>query len=265
MAGHRLVFFTGLPGTGKSLMVHQVAHLAVEAGRRAHRLQWDVARPVFEASRAGRRYPLVDGVTHAVIRKAAGLWAREAIAAWNDRYPGPEHLLIGETPFVGGRFVELARVIDDPAETLLAAPSCRFALPVPSTQVRQFLEAQRERRAASPLHPREREDAPPAVLRSLWRELQEVGRQLGLVIAEADYDPLVYRRVFEAVLRHRHVDVVALDVILPTATVSVYDFAVSAPDLTPTESEAEAFVENVERRYADPTVLEDELEHWWQV
>src|SRR3989449_9742603 len=78
LAGQRMVFFAGLPGTGKSLLVHQLVHLAGAAGRTVHLLQWDVARPVFEASPAGRHYPLADGVTHAVIRRAAGLWVRAA-------------------------------------------------------------------------------------------------------------------------------------------------------------------------------------------
>ena len=59
----RLVFFAGLPGTGKSLLIHQLAHLAHGRGRHVHLLQRDVARPVFEASRAGRRHPQVHGVT----------------------------------------------------------------------------------------------------------------------------------------------------------------------------------------------------------
>src|SRR5262249_56897857 len=81
----RMVFFAGLPGTGKSLLVHQLVHLAAAAGRRVHLLQWDVARPRFEATAAGRRYPLVDGVTHPVIRRAAGRWARQALVAWGER------------------------------------------------------------------------------------------------------------------------------------------------------------------------------------
>jgi adenylylsulfate kinase-like enzyme len=119
LAGRRMVFFAGLPGTGKSLLAHQLLHLASGSGRRVHLLQWDVARPVFEASDAGRRYPLADGVTHPVIRRAAGLWAREALVEWSERHRDPEHLLVGETPFVGNRFVELARRVDDRAEALL--------------------------------------------------------------------------------------------------------------------------------------------------
>ena len=115
----RMVFFAGLPGTGKSLLVHQVAHLAVASGRMVHLLQWDVARPVFEASVAGRRYPLADGVTHPIIRKAAGRWVRQAVVEWSVAHPGARDLLIGETPFVGHRFVELAQRRDDRAEALL--------------------------------------------------------------------------------------------------------------------------------------------------
>jgi len=280
LAGQRMVFFAGLPGTGKSLLVHQLVHLAGTAGRTVHLLQWDLARPVFEAGPAARRYPLADGVTHAVIRRAAGLWVRAALVQWSTRHRSPEHLLVGETPFIGHRFVDLARRLDDDTEALLIAPSCRFMIAVPSREVRRFLEAQRERRAVQPLHPREREDAPPHVLRDLWRDLAGVARRLELAAvmtaggsprdlvagdAAVPYDPAVYARVYERVLRHRHTEVVALDVILPTERLSVYDFAVAPRDLVPTEAEAERFIREVERRYPDPTALEGEIARWWEV
>ncbi len=280
LGGQRLVFFAGLPGTGKSLLVHQLAHVAGAAGRGIHLLQWDVARPPFEASPAGRRYPPADGVTHPVIRKAAGLWARDAIARWSERHTDPRHLLIGETPFVGNRFVELAHRLDDRAEPLLAGPSCRFVIAVPSAEVRRFLEDQRERRAAEPLHPREREDAPPHVLRDLWRDLAAVARQMGIAGSDAgrvagqdsaggadgpsSFDPVVYRRVYEAVLRHRMVEIVALDTILPTEALSVYDFAIAPLDVAPSEAEVEQFIREVERRYAAPATLEREIARWWE-
>ena len=281
LAARRMIFFAGLAGTGKSLLTHQLTHLAYAAGRTVHLLQWDVARPVFEASDAGARYPLQDGVSHGVIRRALGLWARVAIVEWTARHPGPEHLLIGETPFVGHRFIELARRADDAAEPLLSAPSCRFAIPVPSREVREFLEAERDRRAAHPLHAQEREDAPPRVLRDLWRALADVARTTGLAapdIGGADgsdqardpatqvpYDPLVYRRVYEALLKHRHTDVVPLDTILPTGAFSVYDFAVARQDLAPTPVEAARFIHEVEARYPDLDALEREIARWWVV
>jgi hypothetical protein len=282
LSTQRMVFFAGLPGTSKSLLVHQLAHLARDAGRRVHLVQWDVARPVFEASPAGRRYPLADGVTHAVIRKAAGLWVRRAVVRWNRDHPDAEDLLIGETPFIGNRFVELARRIDDDAEALLASLRCRFAIAVPSREVRRFLEAERERRAASPRHPREREDAPPQVLRALWRDLAEVARGLGIsaegepstggderrgaaVDTLAAYEPGVYVRFYETILRHRRVDVIALDRILPTEGLSPYDFGIVPPDLVPTAGEAEQCIRDVECRYPDPAALEIEMGRWWQV
>ncbi|MGH8697656.1 MAG: hypothetical protein ACREVS_14330 [Burkholderiales bacterium] len=265
----RMVVFAGLPGTGKSLLLHQLAHLAAGARRRVHLLQWDVARSVFEASPSGQHYPLIDGVTHAVIRKAAGLWVRQALVAWNERHPGAEHLLIGETPFVGSRFIELARRLDDRAEALLTSAASRFVIAVPSREVRRFLEAERERRSANPLHPREREDAPPRVLRDLWRELLAVAGRLDIGAPgpagdpSAAYDPTVYRRVYETILRDRQVEVAALDVILPTAGLSVYDFAAAPLGLVPTETDAANFIVEVEQRYADPTALEREIARWW--
>jgi hypothetical protein len=265
---HRMLFVAGLPGTGKSLVVHQLAHLAAAAGRRVHLLQWDVARPVFEASPAGRRYPLVDGITHAMVRKAVGLWARRALVDWHRRHAGPEPLLLGETPFVGGRLMELARPAADAAEPLLAAPACRFVIPVPSAEVRRIVEAERDRRAARPLHPREREDAPPALMREHWRELREVAARLGLAGeggAGAPWEPDVYLRVYEALLTARHAEALPLDRVLPMAALSVYDLAVAHTDLVPDEAEADAAIREAERRHPDPAALARDVERWWRV
>ena len=271
----RMVFVAGLPGTGKSLVIHQLAHLASVGGRIVHLLQWDVARPVFEASNAGQRYPIVNGITHGVIRKAVGLWARRALVEWCDQHAGPEHLLLGETPFIGNRLIELARPGDDGAEPILSASSCRFVIPVPSPEVRRFLEAERERRAAHPVHEREREDAPPHVLRDLWRELAGVARRLGVTrtpggdppsdAGERPYDPELYRRVYETLLRSRHVAVVPMAVVLPTEDRSVYDFAVPRHDLVPSPDEAARFIREVEARYPDPAALEAEIARWYVV
>ena len=176
----RLVFVAGLPGTGKSLLIHQLALLAHGAGRRISLLQWDVARPVVEGSAAARAFPASDGVTHGIVRMAVGRWARDAVARWAARSHDPAALLIGETPLVGHRLIELARPMPDDAEPTLSDARTRFVIPVPSREVRGHLEAERGRRAARPLHPREREDAPPEVLRDLWRQLARVAGTLGL-------------------------------------------------------------------------------------
>jgi hypothetical protein len=264
----RMVFLAGLPGTGKSLCIHQLAHLAHARGRRIFLLQWDVARPPFEAHPAGRAYPIDRGVTHGVIRLAVGRWAREAIARWSGEHPGLEALLIGETPLVGNRLVELARSVADAAEPLLAAPSARFVVPVPSLAVRAHIEAERVRRAAAPLHEREREDAPPEVMRDLWRQLRAAAVTLGLAPPTSDpdppYDPDTYAAVYLAVLGNRHRERLALDAILPTSSLSPYDVRSPRTDLTPDPGDIPRFITEAAASAPDPTALRIHLDHWYR-
>jgi hypothetical protein len=75
----------------------------------------------------------------------------------------------------------------------------------------------------------------------------------------------VYACVYESVLRHRRVQILTHDVILPTRELSVYDFSVTPRDLVPTDrAVAERFIREVERRYPDPSELDAELARWWQ-
>jgi hypothetical protein len=264
----RLVFFAGLPGTGKSLLIRELAHLAHGQRRRIHLLQWDVARPPFEASEAGRRYPLDEGVTHGVIRLAVGRWARTAVARWHAQHSGEQDLLIGETPFIGHRLIELARPAPDDAELVLTDPATRFVIPVPSRALRAHLEAERERRTREPQHPREREDAPPQVLQALWRELLGAAVALGLNDPAADaipYDPAIYRRVYERLLIRRHAEALGLHERLPAADVSAYDFRIPWTDLTPTSDDAAHFIHAVEADHPHASGLQRELDGWYRV
>ncbi|PYO17440.1 MAG: hypothetical protein DMD85_23500 [Candidatus Rokuibacteriota bacterium] len=214
----RCVFFAGLPGTGKSLLIHQLAHLAHARGRDVHLLQWDIARPAFEASPAGRRYPQTQGITHGLIRIA------------------------------------------------LAASTTRFVIPVPSVALRQHLESERARRAATPVHAREREDAPPDVLRGVWRELVEAATTLGIggAAAVTSYEPAIYRAVYERLLAHRHAQALAVDERLPAAGVSAYAFRIPIVDLVPSDEEAARFVADAEREYGDPAALERAIAGWFK-
>jgi hypothetical protein len=179
-AKRRCVFFAGLPGVGKSLLLQQISLIAEHIGRRAHLLQWDVSRGPFETPEILARYPEVDGVTHAVIRKAAGLWAREAVGAWQQQHPAPGDLLIGEVPLIGNRLIELVQRHDDAVEPLLASERTLFLIPVPSRAVREVIEAARVREMASPTHERERANAVPSLVQSLWEEVAGVARELGV-------------------------------------------------------------------------------------
>jgi hypothetical protein len=263
-----MVFLAGLPGTGKSFFIHRVAHFAHAAGRTVHLLQWDVARPAFENSPAGQRHPTRHGVTDPVIRKAAGAWARRALVRWHDSHADPAHLLIGETPLVGHRFIELARPVDDAAERFLVSDVCCFVIPVPSVEVRRALEAERDRRMRRPLHDHEREDAPPHVLRALWDEVVEAARMLGIGAARRrtvseHYDPALYERVYRHVLAHRRVEVIPVNELLHSVGVSVYAFAVPKHDIVPTPEEAVEFIHAVEEAYPDVDRLRHEMDRWY--
>src|SRR5262249_28673940 len=129
---------------------------------------------------------------------------------------------------------------------------------------------ERVRRAGRPLHAREQEDAPPDVLRDLWRQLAAIGRALGLAdgsgpASEAPYDPAVYARVYAHVLARRRPETLPVDTILSTGAFSVYDIRVPARELLPTLEEAGRFVERVEAAGADAGALRREIERWWVV
>ena len=264
----RAVFVAGLPGTGKSLLIHQLAQLAHRQGRAVSLLQWDVARPMIESHPAARAYPADRRVTHGVVRVAVGRWARDAVARWGARTAGSSALLVGEAPLVGHRLVELVRCMDDAAEGVLSDPRTRFVVPVPSPELRYHLEAERARRTVQPLHPREREDAPPEVLHDLWRQLTSVAAALGLAGAPAagapaPYDPALYTAVYQHVLRRRHVDVLRVDAILPAAAMSPYDLGISVDDLRPGVDEVERLLAGAGTDWADPAALEQALDRWY--
>jgi hypothetical protein len=265
----RYVFFAGLPGTGKSLWMHQLTHLAVAAGRRVHLLQWDVARPVFEGHPAAQPYPMMDGVTHGVIRMAVGRWARRALLDWHQQHLAPEAMLIGETPLIGHRLIELARIADDAAEAVLRQAACVFVIPVPAPQVRHYIVRQRRRRATAPVHEQERDDAPPHVLQALWEELVRLAPCLGVSSqatgGRVPYDPQVYQGVYQALLKHRQVEVLWCEAVLPTTTFSVYDFTSERHAVMPSAEEVLQYIQEVEQDYPDAQALQRDIARWYRL
>lgn len=229
------VFFAGLPGVGKSLLLQQMALMAADEGRRVTLLQWDVSRQPFESP----RYPLVDGATHPLVIRAAGVWLRGALVQWAASAQDANDLLLGEVPLIGGRFMEICRPADDAAEPLLRDQRTRFLLLVPSVELRAHIEAQRQQSIAAPRHDNEAHDAPPDLLRALWRDLHQVALELGLVAAgdDASYSPRIYAAVYRHLLRRRNVETLNLCRPLP-ATTSVYQGLDALPQLRATPAEA---------------------------
>ncbi len=212
----RCVFVAGLPGVGKSLIVRQLALIAEAEGRVPHVLQWDVARIPFDTAAILARHPEVNAVTDVAIRAAVGLWARDAVTRWDAAHAGSlEHLLVGETPLVGGRLAELARPRDDAAEPLLAGPATLFVIVVPTRELRRTIEASRDRDLAAPGHERDRASAPPHLVRAHWDEIVGIARRLGLdATSDGGYDPDTYVAVYSRALRHRNSVVLPLTKVL---------------------------------------------------
>ena len=259
----RIAVFCGIPGTGKSLMLGQLARLAHAAGRPVHLLQWDVARLAFETPAVLARFPEVDGVTHAVIRSAAGFWARRSVIDWIRRHIGDDCLLAVEAPLVGGRFAELTMSPPGRPKDDLSLPDIRFVLVVPSVKVRREIERARNRTSAAPAHERETADAAPQVVSGLWAEVMRAARELGFTPKSDSYDPRVYRRVYARALRLRNVDVMRLEEVLPTGGRSAHDIGFWAKQLQPGRQTAEELVRMVADLNGNPADLEKQMARWF--
>ncbi len=257
-----LVFFAGLPGVGKSLLLQQLTLMALAAGRRVTLLQWDTARQPFETP----RYPLSDSATHPLVIRATGAWLRRALLDWHARARKPQDMLIGEVPLIGGRFMEVARLKSDEAETLLSDERTQFLIPLPSSEVRALIETRRARSIADPQHENEAHDAPPDLLRALWLDVYRVGVLLGLAPptkVDAPYSPAVYEAVYRHLLQHRNARVLPIDEPLqPTA--SVYDRAEQLPFLRATAAQAETILADLEASVS-PEAAIAAAARWYEV
>ena len=247
----RLIFVTGIPGVGKSLLIQQMALIASEAGREVHLLRYNLARRPFETEVNITKYPEIDGVTDPAIRKAVGLWARQAVRDWHEAHPAANQLLIGELPLIGNRLIELVEPADDTAESLLTSEQSLFVVPVPSWEVREVIEATRARTVAEPQNEQEKLDAPPNVLQLMWQSVNQLARQIGLTKAspQTPYNPYIYGGVFEALLQHRPTKLLLIDEVLRPSR-SVYDLDVLAGTLVPSAEAANQTIAQVESQYS---------------
>lgn len=245
-AQQRMVFLAGLPGTGKSLLIQQLAIMAQQAGRVVDLLQWDVTRAAFETAAILQKYPEVEGVTHPVIRKAVGLWAREAVYHWATNHDSNQ-LLIGEVPLIGNRLSELTQPYPDAAETVLNNPNCLFVIPTPSRAVRQVIEAARAQTIANPRHEKESKDAQPSVLQSLWQQVAEAGARLGFTDKVVAYDPEIYTAVYQHLLQHRHHLVLPINTVL-NPNDSAYALQINGTELAAAPTEVRETLQKVEQR-----------------
>ena len=260
----RVVFFAGLSGVGKSLYIQQLAKMAAGKGRVVHLLQWDLTREAFQTPQIMQKYPEVNGLTHAAIRKAVGLWARKGITKWNEEYPAEEHILIGELPLVGNRLIEVVQSMDDAAEPLLASAATRFIVPVPSVELRNHIVSRRSNSISMPQHKREALDAPPAMVELNWQQVLQMAQSLQLCNVTSDaYDPEIYSRAYAHLLQKRHFECLQIDVALPVVG-SVYELGVVQTELSATASEVADIFAQLERDFT-PQQLKQAVDNWYRV
>jgi hypothetical protein len=228
-----------------------------------HLLQWDVARLAFETPELLSRYPEVDGVTHAALRKAVGVWARDAVQLWDRSYPDPGDLLIGETPLIGSRLIELVRIRDDAAERVLRSPRTEFLVPTPSRQVRAAIEEARGREMEQPSHAREVANAPLGLVRAQWSEVLEAASLLDIAPGErpTEYEPGLYAAVYTRLLCHRRHRVLSVDeVLVPRGSAYALEVPIRS-ELRPGVYEVNAAVAVVETW--PPDRLATEVARWY--
>jgi len=244
----RIVVFCGIPGVGKSFLLGEQIRVAAAAGRSVSLLQWDVSRQAFETPEVLQRYPEIGGSTHVMIRRAVGLWSREALCNWIAAHPDPRHLLLVEAPLVGGRLTELAQRLDDGAEALLSRSQARFYIPTPTVEVRRAIEAARRAEMATNRHARDAANASPTLVDELWQMVADTARQLRIECSDSlsGYSPDAYFAVYRAVLRHRVVTRVMIDAIVSTHG-SPHDFAESVEELAPRAAQVPGLIAQAER------------------
>lgn len=262
----KVVIVTGLPGVGKSLYVQQLSVMAQEAGRKVHLLQWDVTRSAFETPDILAKYPEIDGVTHAMIRKAVGLWTRVAIVDWSEQFASDEHILIGEATFVGERLMQLAKTTDDSAETLLRSDKTQFVLSVPTKRVRSLIEKKRAESIANPQHEHESKDAPPNVLQMLWHEIYSVGYEIGIADkpdTQPDYNSDIYRKTYEYLLQHRNSISLSVDEIFEPSG-SVYELDAIVGHLQATPEQVSRIMNQLEHE-STVEAVQAEVDAWYKV
>jgi len=259
----RMVFFSGLSGVGKSLYIQQFAKMAANSGRTVHLLQWDVTREAFQSEQILAKYPEVDGVTHSVIRKAVGLWARQGILQWHQRYADSRHILIAELPLIGNRLIELVQQHNDPVERLLASDQAQFFIPVPSESVRAHIIGCRTATIDKPEHAREAADAPVSVVNSMWQQVRELAEKQGMSVADKGYDPHLYAKVYQHLLVHRNAKSILIEQILPTQD-SVYELEAIASELFATPTQAAEIFTQLESQYS-LAQIEIMVNNWYQI
>ncbi len=201
----KIVIFSGLPGTGKSLYINEFFDLAISNKRNVTVIQWDKARKAFELPEIMERFPMGDGVIHNGVKLIAGEFIKYSVGSWIGNAAENDLLLI-EAPLVGHRFIELMEQgdVESEVEQALSAGSCKVIVPIPSKEIRRKIEEERERQVDE--NAKEWIGAKPSVMRKLWILVYNIAIEMGMDLEindQAEYDPKVIEFVFNKISKHR--------------------------------------------------------------
>ncbi len=229
-------------------------------------MRWDTGLAAFQTEDILGKYPDVSDGTHPLIRRAAGLWGRRALARWLEETTDPNDMIVGEIPIIGNRFSEFVQARPDQVEQALASEETTFIYPVPTKNLRANLEAIRRSTFANPRHPDEARDAPPSTMEQAWRLTCVKAAELGL-ISEADihspYEEMIYVRFFEHLLQHRNAIRIGVDTIFSNAG-SAHDLDANVLELSASSDEVKCAIAEVETTFSAEEAAR-EVENWYRV
>lgn len=202
----KVVIFSGLPGVGKSLYIKAFKAIAQDNNKDIDVIQWDIARKAFETEYIHSHCPMGDGTVHNGLKLIAGQWLIDTVKQWIDFNKNSDNILLIEAPLVGNRFIELMqKQPDENLENFLASNSCQVVVPVPSTDVRAAIEAERKRQVSEDA--KVWSGAKPSVMLMLWKDTCVIANEFGKQIDVSEqpaYDPDIYKYVYSKILKHRH-------------------------------------------------------------
>lgn len=256
-----MVVFSGLPGTGKSLYINEFYHMCQALSRELTVIQWDIARKAFETKKIMERYPMKDSMVHDAVKLMGGVFLLEQIKKWYTEKNDNDLLLI-EAPLVGGRFIELVALQDDPnLELILSSPKTQIVMPIPSKTVREEIEKERAKQVD--------EDskvwigAKPSVMKILWKHVCEIAQEFGKDMeADIAYDPQIIEYVFKKVTKHRNFVPLYINELFdvpPQAETGLHNLS----SLKASSEEADQICDIIAVKYPSIEAMQQESSSWY--
>lgn len=260
----KVVALSGLPGTGKSLYMNQFKQIAESLGKTVTVIQWDVARKAFETPEIFARYPMGDGVVHNGVKLSVGYWLMDTLKTWLEENESPQMQLLIEAPLVGHRFIELAQIqADKQLESFLQTDDFQMIVPIPSTEVRAKIEA--DRRAQLADDATTWMGAKPVVMLQLWKMICGIANKFGRAISmegQPAYDPEICAFVFAEILKNRHFVPLHINEVFDVSITNEHDLH-QLNSLSADTNLANAYMQYTAKKYPTNEALNQVVNAWY--